>query len=107
MPRLRIGWFATGRGQGSRNLLTGIVEAIRRGELAAEIAFVFCNRERGQYEATDVFLDLVEGYGIPLVTLSSGRFRGRYNGDHTVPGQPLPEWRLAFDGEVMRLLEPY
>src|SRR3970282_977676 len=21
--------------------------------------------------------------------------------------QPLPEWRLAFDGEVMRLLEPY
>jgi hypothetical protein len=38
---LRIGWYATGRSEGSRRLLTAAVEAIRRGGLDAEIAFVF------------------------------------------------------------------
>ena len=38
---LRIGWYATGRGPGSRALLTAAVQAIARGELGAEIAFVF------------------------------------------------------------------
>ncbi len=104
---LRIGWFATGRGQGSRNLLRAAMDAIEQGRLDARIAVVFCNRERGEYEPTDGFLDIVESYGLPLVTLSHRRFRREHDGRTPRPGEPLPEWRAAYDLEVMRLLEPY
>ncbi len=104
---LRIGWFATGRGQGSRNLLRAAMDAIQQGHLDAQIAVVFCNRERGEYEPTDGFLDMVEAYALSLVTLSHRRFRRDHDGRTPKPGEPLPEWRAAYDREVMRLLEPY
>lgn len=104
---LRIGWFATGRGQGSRNLLRAAMEAIGAGRLDARIAVVFCNRERGEYEPSDGFLDMVQSYGLPLVTLSHRRFRREHGGRTPKTGEPLPEWRAAYDREVMRLLEPY
>ena len=68
---LRLGWFSTGRGEGSRGLLTAALDAIDSGRLNAQIEFVFVNRERGQHEGTDRYMDLVESRGIPLVTLSS------------------------------------
>ncbi|MEX1254339.1 MAG: formyltransferase family protein [Dehalococcoidia bacterium] len=101
---LRIGWFSTGRGEGSRRLLGAAVEAIRRGDLDAEIAFVFCNRERGEYEATDAFLDLVASFGIPCLTLSSRRFRRERSGALSRPGEPLPAWRAEYDREVAQLV---
>ena len=104
---LRAGWFSTGRGEGSRRLLTAAVEAVRRGELDAEISFVFCNRERGEYEATDSFLDLVESYGIRCLTLSSRRFRKEHGGERSRPGEPLPVWRAEYDRAVLDLVMPY
>lgn len=104
---LRVGWFSTGRGEGSRKLLTAAVEAIRDGEVDAEITFVFCNRERGEYEATDAFLDLVASFGIPCVTLSSRRFRKERNGALSQPGEPLPPWRAEYDQRVLELIAPY
>ncbi len=101
---LRVGWFATGRGEGSRRLLTATVDAIRRGELDAEIAFVFCNRERGEYEATDGFLDLVSSFGIAGLTLSSRRFRRERDGARSRPGEPLPPWRAEYDQRVAELI---
>ncbi len=101
---LRIGWFATGRGEGSRRLLSAAVDAIRRGELDAEIAFVFCNRERGEHEATDGFLDLVSSFGITDLTLSSRRFRRERDGGRSRPGEPLPPWRAEYDRRVAELI---
>jgi folate-dependent phosphoribosylglycinamide formyltransferase PurN len=101
---LRIGWFSTGRGEGSRRLLSAAVEAIRRGELDAEIAFVFCNRERGEHEATDQFLDLAASFGIPCVTLSSRRFRRERDGALSKPGEALPPWRAEYDRRVLELI---
>ena len=101
---LRVGWFATGRGEGSRWLLTAAVEAIRRGELDAEIAFVFCNRERGEYEATDGFFDLVSSFGITGLTLSARRFRRERDGARSQPGEPLPPWRTEYDRRVAELI---
>ncbi len=101
---LRVGWFATGRGEGSRRLLTAAVDAIRRGELDAEIAFVFCNRERGEYEATDGFLDLVASFGITGLTLSARRFRRERDGARSRPGEPLPPWRAEYDRRVAELI---
>lgn len=104
---LRIGWFSTGRGPGSRALLSAAVEAIRRGELPAEIAFVFCNRARGQDPNTDQFLDLAESYGLRVLTLSDRAFRKQAGGPVARAGAPLPAWRAAYDREMMRLIAPY
>jgi folate-dependent phosphoribosylglycinamide formyltransferase PurN len=104
---LRIGWFSTGRGEGSQKLLRAAVEAIAEGLLDAEIAFVFSNRERGQFEATDAFFDQIAGYGIPLVTLSDANFRRARGGEVARAGQPLPVWRTEYDSAVAELLRPY
>ena len=104
---LRVGWFSTGRGEGSRRLLTAAGDAIRKGELDAEIAFVFCNRERGEYEATDGFLDLVDSFDLPCLTLSSRGFRRERGGDLSQPDRPLPPWRAEYDSAVAELVSQH
>jgi folate-dependent phosphoribosylglycinamide formyltransferase PurN len=103
---LRIGWFSTGAGPGSQRqrLLNAAVEKINDGTLDAVIAFVFCNRERGENEGTDSYLDLVERLDIPLITRSSRDFRRERNGALSKPGEPLPEWRREYDRAVAGLL---
>src|SRR5437762_1609166 len=102
--RFRIGWFSTGRGPGSRTLLTAGVEAIRSGEIAGEIAFVFCNRERGQDPNTDQFLDLAQGYGLTVITVSDRAFRKRLGGEVARMGQALPAWRAGYDRAMLELV---
>ena len=104
---LRIGWFSTGRGEGSKALLRAATDAIQNGDLKAEIAFVFSNRERGEAEPTDQFFDLVQSYGLPLVTLSYSRFRRERGLPVVHTGEPLLPWRQDYDREVARLIEPY
>jgi folate-dependent phosphoribosylglycinamide formyltransferase PurN len=104
---LRLGWFATARGQTSQKLLAAAQNAIASGRLDAQIAVVFCNREPGEDPNTDAFLNQVRSYGLPLVCLSSRDFRRRRGGEVARKGAPLPEWRRDYDREVMRLLEPY
>jgi phosphoribosylglycinamide formyltransferase-1 len=105
--RYRIGWFATGQGTTSRALLMAAHEAISRGELHAEIPFLFCNREPGEHENSDLLLATAAGFGIPTVTLSDRRFRRRVGGEVARAGQPLPAWRLAYDRAVLDLIAPY
>jgi phosphoribosylglycinamide formyltransferase 1 len=104
---LDIGWFSTGRGEGSRKLLGAVEGEIASGRLDARIAVVFCNRAPGEDENTDVFLEQARQHGLPLVTLSSRDFRRRLGEKPVRKGDSLPEWRREFDREVMRLLEPY
>jgi phosphoribosylglycinamide formyltransferase-1 len=101
---LNVGWFSTGRGEGSQKLLRAAVQAIRDGLLDARIAFVFSNREPGQFEMTDVFFEQVRGYGIPLVTFSDSRFRRERGGQVARSGQPLPAWRHEYDRHVAEML---
>ncbi len=98
-PPLRLGWFSTGRGQGSLGLLASTLDAIERGRLNATIDFVFCNRERGQAQGSDRFLDFAESRGISLVTLSSRRFRRERE------NRPWRELRGSFDLAAAELLE--
>jgi phosphoribosylglycinamide formyltransferase-1 len=104
---LRIGWYSTGRGPGSRALLTAGMEAIRAGDLRAEIAFVFCNRDRGQDPNTDQFLDLAEHFGLRVITLSDRAFRRRVGGEVARSGEPLPAWRGAYDQAMLEAIAPY
>ena len=100
---LSIGWFTTGRGPGSRGFFTTVQDAITRGDLDARIEFVFTNRESGEAEGSDSFIDLVEEHGIPLVTLSSRRFR-RVHGGGSFARHRLPYHRQAMD--LLRAYEP-
>ncbi len=106
---LRIGWFSTGAGEGSQRwqLFRTAVEEMRGGRLDAEIAFVFCNRDRGEDPGTDSFLDLVESSGIRYLTLSSRRFRREHGGKRSAKGEPLPAWRIEYDRAVGDLVAPY
>ena len=104
---LRLGWFSSGRGPGSRRLLAAAQDEISAGRLDAQIEVVFCNRAPSQNPQTDQFLEQVRGYGLPLVCLSTLRFRRECGERPAKPGEPLPQWRHDFDREVIRLLEPY
>jgi phosphoribosylglycinamide formyltransferase-1 len=94
----QVGWFSTGRGPGSRGLLTAAHDRIREGKLAAAIPFVFCSREPGEAPGSDQFIDLVESYRIPLICFSSRRFR------RDLKARSPDQWRLEYDREVMRRL---
>ena len=98
---LRVGWFTTANGPGSRGMFEAVLGAIQTGELNASIEFVFVNRERGQTAPTDNFLDLVESQGIPLVTLSSRRYR-RERGY-----APWSDLRSDFDRAVLAKIDRY
>ncbi len=104
---LRLGWFSSGRGPGSRRLLAAAQDEISAGRLNAQIEVVFCNRAPSQNPQTDQFLEQVRGYGLPLVCLSTLRVRRECGERPAKPGEPLPQWRHDFDREVIRLLEPY
>jgi len=101
----QLGWFSTGRGEGSKGLLRTVQENIQTGEINARVQFVFCSRERGETGATDAYLKMAENYGIPLVSLSYRRFKeGRPDMD--VRGNLAP-WRLEYDREVMAKLKSF
>jgi folate-dependent phosphoribosylglycinamide formyltransferase PurN len=103
----RLGWFSTGRGEGSKGLLRTVQEAIRSGELKAKLEFVFCSREHGETAATDQYLKMVTDYGVPLVAFSYQKYRAMRGMPNPDPNQPLPQWRLDYDREVMKRLEPF
>ncbi len=104
---LRIGWFTTGAGLGSQRwrMFNAVLDAIRAGTMDGQIAFVFCNRERGEDEHTDAFLDLVESHDVPLLTKSSRAFRRERGGALSKRGQPLPAWRADYDRAVADLID--
>ena len=105
--KYKIGWFSTGRGEGSKALLRAAYDAIKSGELDAEIEFVFCSRERGETEPTDRYLDMVQGYGIPLVSFSYQKYRAMKGMPNPDLAQSLPQWRIDYDKEVIKRLKKF
>ena len=72
---IKLGWFSTGRGPGSRNLLKTVMDKKLSGDLDAEIVLVFCNWDNNEEpnprrDQRRMFFDMVKGYGIPLITES-------------------------------------
>lgn len=103
----QLGWFSTGRDKAARDLLTVVNNSIKQAEIKAEIAFVFCNREPGESADSDLFLKLVKDYHIPLVCFSYQKFKSARGLRNPKPGEPLPQWRLDYDREVMKRLEDF
>ena len=98
---LRLAWFTTGRGPGSRRLFSLVRSEIEADELNASVEFVFCNREFGETDATDGFLRLVQDSDVPLVTFSSRRFRREHGGG------PFSDHRIEFHKAVLDRISSY
>ena len=97
---LNLGWFSTGRGPGSRALLSTVHEAITGGRIQATISFVFSNRAPGEAEGSDQFFTLAKSLGLTIVHRSSRAFRRQWTGDPT-------QWRTAYDKEVAELISHF
>ncbi|MBM4287510.1 MAG: formyl transferase [Deltaproteobacteria bacterium] len=97
------GWFSSGRGQGSIDLLTTAHRKMADGFIPGGIAYVFCDRGPGETPAADRFHGVVRSLGLPLVTLSSLDLRQKIR-------QKSPEAEQArrdFDRQVVELLAGY
>ncbi|MDI6814576.1 MAG: formyltransferase family protein [Dehalococcoidales bacterium] len=103
----QLGWFSTGRDKAARDLLEAVQSSIRLGEIKAKIAFVFCNREPGESEESDLFLKLVESYSFPLICFSYQRFKANKGAPIANQAGSLPLWRLDYDREVMTRLQDF
>jgi len=98
---LSLGWFSTGRGNGSRGLLQSTLDAIHNGDLDAYIKFVFCNRSPGEHAGSDSFIDLCSRYNLPLVTLSSQEFQQQKG------ARSMSDVRDEFHHNVMKTLDKF
>lgn len=102
----QFGWFSTGRGKGSRELFKVALDGISSGQIKnARISYVFCSREAGESPETDRFIELVKSSNIPIVCFSYQKFKG--DRPDNAPDEPLPEWRLEYDRQVMGLLKDF
>ena len=97
---MKVGWFTSGRGSGSRAMLVSTLQAIEQGVLDAEIEFIFMHREFGEGDGSDDFIKFVNSLGIPLVSYSYKNF---------VNKQPesANRSRADYDDQVKLLLKPY
>ena len=97
---LNLGWFSTGRGPGSRALLSTVHQAIEDGRIKARLSFIFSNRAPGEHEGSDRFFALADSLGLSVVHHSSRAFRRNRSGAPT-------QRRAAYDAEVATLIKPY
>jgi folate-dependent phosphoribosylglycinamide formyltransferase PurN len=104
---LHIGWFSTARGNSSRILLNSVFEKIKTNHLDAQIDFVFCSREPGESEATDLFISQVHDYKIPLICFSVKKFAQACHQPIGAKDGDLPGWRIEYDRRVMDLLKDF
>lgn len=103
---LKLGWFSTGRGPGSRNLLREVMEKKKEGILDVEISFVFCNWDNTEEpnprkEQRAQFFKMIEDYGIPLITISWKTFRpDLWDTDQK-------KWRDEYGKEIRKEMSKY
>lgn len=97
----KLGWFSTGRDEAARELLEMIKKGIDRGEIKAKLEFVFSNREFGENEESDKFLELVKSYGIDLVCFSSKKFKS------SLWKENRGQWRVEYDREIVKRFAKY
>ena len=103
----KIGWFSTGRDKAARDLLEAAQTSIQLGEIGAEMAFVFSNREPGESRESDLFFEMVEDYHIPLICFSYEKFSTSKGAAITSQTGTLPPWRLDYDRKVMEQLHGF
>ena len=91
----KIGWFTTARGPGSLNLYNTMIERMDSGDINAELAFVFINRDIKDNVYRAEIVNSAEKRGIPVIILPSDNF------EPALKKSNLSEWRNKY-GEKLR-----
>ena len=103
---LKLGWFSSGRGPGSRNLLKSVMDEKLNHSLNVEIQFIFCNWDNAEdnnpkKEEREKFFAMADEYGIPLVTLSWKTFKPELR------TKDEERWRELYGKEMRHLISEY
>jgi phosphoribosylglycinamide formyltransferase 1 len=98
-----FGWFSSGRGQGSIDLLTTAHQKMVEGFIPGRIAYVFSDRDPGETPAADRFQAVVKSLGLPLITLSSLSLRQKIRRQ----ARDVELARQEFDSRVLELFAGY
>jgi phosphoribosylglycinamide formyltransferase 1 len=70
----KIGWFTTARGPGSFNLFNTMIQRMESGDIKAQLAFVFINREvKGNPYRTRI-IEMAKERSIPVIIFPSDTF---------------------------------
>ena len=86
----RIGWFTTARGPGSYNLFTTMLDRLRKGEINAQLSFVFINRDVRGNEYRKKIIELAQADGVPVILFPSDTFMPE------LKEKRMDEWREAY-----------
>jgi phosphoribosylglycinamide formyltransferase-1 len=98
---LKIGWFSTGNGKGSLGFIKYFLEYIKKNNLDISLEYVFVNREYGEQQGSDNFIDYLKINKINTITLSSKNFKKKnFN-------QPFFKYRREYDLEVKNLISSH
>ena len=93
---LKIGWFSTGNGEGSLGFIKYFLEYKKKYNLDISLEYVFVNREYGEQQGSDNFIDYLKINKINTITLSSKNFN-----------QPFFKYRREYDLEVKNLISSH
>ncbi len=97
---MKIGWFTSAGGEGSLGLFESTLDAINTGKINGSIDFVFINKDYGENKNSDKFMEIVKHNKIPLITLSSKKFKESNKKNWN-------ELRSNFDHEIINMLDNY
>ena len=98
---LKIGWFSTGNGEGSLGFIKYFLEYVQKYNLDISLEYVFINREYGEHNGSDNFIDYLKINKINTITLSSKKFKkNNFN-------KPFSKYRREYDLEVKNRISSY
>ena len=97
---MKMGWFTSAGGEGSLGLFEATLTAINTKKINGSIDFVFINKDYGENKNSDKFMEMVQHNKIPLITLSSKKFKESKKKNWS-------ELRSNFDKEIINLLDDY
>jgi phosphoribosylglycinamide formyltransferase-1 len=100
---VNIGWLSSGRDPAARNLLADVVGRAGLDEIPLDIRVVFCDREPGESEESDLFLELADDLGFSTVSLSSARSWQIAE----AAGTSRDQWRADFHQRAMLALDSF
>tara|TARA_B110000263_G_scaffold173931_1_gene151832 strand:- start:1032 stop:1787 length:756 start_codon:yes stop_codon:yes gene_type:complete len=98
---LKIGWFSSGNGIGSIQLLSKVNQTILNNKLNASIEFIFTNKDPEESPGSASFYKYSTSLNIPFINISSAKFKKKHN------AEKFDEIRKIYDDEIINAIKTY